>query len=361
MFSTPGGERIRDAREFARAPPRGCEPSFTHLLPVDCVMSSEIPPDADSAMSPEDAFDVVGEDTRIQILKALGEADEPLAYSELRDRIEYDSTNFHYHLKRLDGHFIRKTEAGYTLQQAGGRVVKAILSGVVTENPVLDRTPVETPCFLCGGDMELRYQQEVVGLFCADCGGTRAGPGARTEKAQRPADVVGTLGLPPAGVYDRTPSEILRAAEVWTVTQGQAVARDVCPWCSASLRHSVSACDDHDPVDGRCDSCNRRFGVLVHVTCTNCIFDQTSTGTSRLLSSPDVMAFMLDHGIDPISPDAFHLTAEETIRSTDPFEGCFTFTVDRDVLTVTVDDDFSVVDVTGDIPVGTREREDELS
>jgi hypothetical protein len=55
---------------------------------------------------------------------------------------------------------------------------------------------------------------------------------------------------------------------------------------------------------------------------------------------------MLDHGIDPISPDAFHLTAEETIHSTDPFEGSFTFSADADAITLTVNDSLSVIEVT---------------
>ncbi len=310
-------------------------------------MSSEPSPDGESAMSPDDAFTLVGDDTRIQILQAIGEADEPLTYSELFDRVDYDATNFHYHLKQLRGHFVRKTDDGYTLRQAGGRVVVAILSGAVTDYPVIERTSVETPCFLCGGDMELSYRQETVGLYCSDCGGRRSASSHPSGEAQAPNDVVGSLGLPPAGVEGRTPSEMIRAAEVWTVTQGQAVARDVCPWCSAALEHAVSACEDHDPSDGRCDACDRRFASLVHVSCQNCIFEQDSPLTARLLSDTTLMAFMLDHGIDPLAPDAFHLTnVEETIRSLDPFEAEFTFRADGDTLSLSVDDELSVVDAT---------------
>ena len=297
-------------------------------------------------MSPDDAFAIVGDDTRIQILQAIGEADEPLTYSELFDRVDYDSTNFHYHLKKLRGHFIRKIEDGYTLRQAGGRVVVAVLSGAVTDYPVVERTLVETPCFLCGGGMELSYRQETVGLYCPDCGGRRSASGESDEEGRAPSDIVGSLGLPPAGVEGRTPSEMIHAAEVWTASQGQAVARDVCPWCSASLKHAVSACDDHDPSNGRCDACDRQFASLVHVSCRNCIFEQDSALTSRLLSDTTLMAFMLDHGIDPLAPDAFHLTnVEEMVRSIDPFEAEFTFTADGDTLNLSVDGDPLVADV----------------
>lgn len=312
-------------------------------------MSSGSPSDGESAMSPDDAFATVGDDTRIQILQAIGEADKPLTYSELFDRVDYDSTNFHYHLKKLRGHFVCKTEDGYMLRQAGARVVVAILSGAVTDYPVIERTPVEIPCFLCGGGMELSYRQETVGLYCSDCGGRRSASSEPGGEDRSPSDVVGALGLPPAGVEGRTPSEMIHAAEVWTVSQGQAVARDVCPWCSASLEHAVSACEDHDPSDGRCGACDRRFASLVHVSCRNCIFEQDSALTARLLSNTTLMAFMLDHGIDPLAPEAFHLTnVEETVRSIDPFEAEFTFTADGDTLTLSVDGDLSVVAVSGD-------------
>lgn len=310
-------------------------------------MSPEPPPDGDSAMSPDDAFATVGDDTRIQILQTIGEADEPLTYSELFDRADYDGTNFHYHLKQLRGHFIRKTESGYTLRQAGARVVVAILSGSVTEYPVVERAAVDTPCFLCGGGMEMSYRQETIGLYCPDCGGRRSASGdTKTNDERTPSDVVGALGLPPAGVQGRQPSEMLNAAEVWTVTQGQAVARDVCPWCSSSLDHDVSACEVHDASEDRCTACDRRFASQVHVSCRNCIFEQDSALTSRLLSDTTLMAFMLDHDIDPLAPEAFHLTnVEETVRSVDPFEADFTFTCDGDSITLTVGNDLSVDEV----------------
>lgn len=92
----------------------------------------------------------MGDETRLRILRALGEAEEPLAFSELYRRVDYDDTaNFNYHLEILEGHFVRKTDDGYSLRHTGRRIVEAILSGTVTGDPVLEWTPVETPCFLC--------------------------------------------------------------------------------------------------------------------------------------------------------------------------------------------------------------------
>lgn len=92
-----------------------------------------------SALSPDDAFAVLGNDTRMKILQTLGEADEPLRFSELRDRIGVrDSGRFNYHLDKLTGHFITETDDGYALRPAGTRVVEAVLSRVVVDDLELD-------------------------------------------------------------------------------------------------------------------------------------------------------------------------------------------------------------------------------
>lgn len=302
-----------------------------------------------NGLSPHEAFDVVGDETRLQILQTLGEADRPLAFSELFDRIEYrDSGNFNYHLDKLNGHFLHKTDEGYVLRRAGARIVEAILSGAVTDSPVIERTPIETPCFLCGGQLELSYRQELVRVFCLDCGGTRGQSsdtqGSGTESAD---DVVGGVGLPPAGVHNRTPSELLDAGEIWSVAHGQASTRGVCPRCAAPINRSVNVCPNHDPTNGRCGECDQQFGVTTTTSCTNCIFGGESIFTTYLLGTTDLMGFLIDHGIDPIQPNAFHLTnVDEEILSVDPFEARFTFSADDESITLHVNDDLNIIDVT---------------
>lgn len=297
-------------------------------------------------LSPEAAFGVLGDETRLAILLALGRADGPLAFSALFDRIEYDTTaNFSYHLEKLLGHFVRETDDGYALRRVGERVVEAVLSGAVTESPVLDRTPVDEPCFRCGGTMEVSYREEAVGLYCPDCGGTR-GSGSETAawSADAEDDILGHVYLPPAGVRDRSPEALLRAAEVWTVAAAHARSRGVCPRCSAPVEHEIRACDDHDPGNGRCDTCDQRFAVTVYERCRNCIFAMSSIATIRLLASPELMAFMIDHGVDPMAPEGFHVSnlEREAVVTTDPFEARFTFAADDETITLTVDGDLEV-------------------
>lgn len=308
-------------------------------------MAPNSDPSKRGGLSPDEAFAILGDETRLQILRVLGETEGPLTFSELYSRTDYDRTpNFNYHLMKLVDHFVEKTDEGYVLRRTGRRVVEAVLSGAVTDAPVVKRTPVDTPCFLCGGQMEVSYREERLAIYCTDCGGTRSESSDTVDGPTEAAgDIIGGVGLPPAGVHGRTPTELLRAAEIWSVAHGQATTRSVCPRCSAPIDRTVRVCEDHDATDGRCDACGQRFAVTTAVNCTNCIFDGESVFTSYLLGTTEVMAFLLDHGIDPIQPEAFHLSEyEETVLSVDPFEARFTFTADNETLTLTIDDDLSV-------------------
>ncbi|MFB6187670.1 MAG: winged helix-turn-helix domain-containing protein, partial [Halobacteriaceae archaeon] len=174
-----------------------------------------------SRFSPDKAFAALGNKTRLQILKVLGKADGPLAFSEIFNRVEYeDTSNFDYHLEQLVGHFVSKTEEGYDLWQAGERIVEAVLSGAVTEDPILEPSVIDRPCPFCSADIRVAFQQERVEMHCTECPGMGSG-GYKDETKDR-FDEYGTLGhlfLPPAGIHGRTPKEVLEAAELWTATQ----------------------------------------------------------------------------------------------------------------------------------------------
>lgn len=292
---------------------------------------------------------MLGDETRLTILQALGEADDPLAFSDLFDRVQYDdASNFNYHLKKLRGPFVHKTEAGYALRQAGRRVIEAVLAEAPGEDTAIDRTGVDQRCFRCDAQTELSYHGGHVGLYCSSCGGTR-GDGSRTTvgRTVESGDVLGLLDLPPAGVVDRTPTDVLDAARFWTTSEAAALARELCPRCSAPLEHSRWICGDHDATDGHCDACGQQFAVVLDHNCTNCIYSVVSPFATYLLDTPELIGFIGDHGVDPLALAGFHLSRlDEEIRSTEPFEATVTFTADGEALSLTVDDDLSVVDVT---------------
>ena len=112
-----------------------------------------------SRVSPDEAFALVADETRLEILRMLAATDEPLAFSTLFHRSEYDTrSNFSYHLDKLDGHFISQTDEGYALRQAGRRVVEAVISGAVTDDPVVHRVPIDRQCPFCSAQIEVSYE-----------------------------------------------------------------------------------------------------------------------------------------------------------------------------------------------------------
>lgn len=300
-----------------------------------------------TALAPDEAFAVVGNETRVQILRTLGEAETPLSFTELRDRIGLrQGGQFNYHLDRLLAHFVRKTDEGYALRQAGRRVVEAVLSGAVTDAPVLERTLVEQTCPRCRAPVEVRYHQGHLEQFCTECAGTFG----RDDATQ--SGYLGCLMLPPAGLQARSTDEAVRAAWTWMNLRLLAIASGLCPNCSAALERWPSVCEDHDAAAGLCDRCDRRNAVQFHYRCTNCILDGTGDAAVCLAADTDLLAFLTDHGLDPVAPARISRVwrvccdYEEIVRSTDPFEVQFTFTIDDDTLTLTVGDDLSVIDAT---------------
>lgn len=299
-------------------------------------------------LSPENAFAILGNEVRLEVLQTLGTADEPLAYSELLERMDYDDPgNFSYHLDKLVGHFVGKSDEGYVLRRPGERVMEAVLSGAVTTDPVREPAETDWPCPLCSAPIEVGYQHERVTMYCPECPGIYGHRGSEDDGSTE-SGMLGFIPLPPSGVENRTAAEMRRVAEIWTATSMQAIARGVCPRCSGIIDHSIHVCEAHDESEGACEQCGRRFGAMASAGCANCVFDMKAPVAGHLSVYPEVMALMIEHGIDPVAPEGIfpYAAVDETILSTDPFEACYAYTVDDDALTLTVDGDLSVINVT---------------
>lgn len=309
--------------------------------------------DANGAMSPDAAFGVLGNETRMEILQTLGETDDPLSFSELRERVGMDdSGQFNYHLDKLVGHFVRDTDDGYALAKAGERVIEAVLSGAVTESPRLEPTCIDQPCPLCGSPVEVSYRSEWVATSCTECAGVYGESGAAGDAVPAGGMERGYLGgqpLPPAGVKGRTAAEVLHAADTWSSLEMLGASSGICPRCSAPIDREIRVCEEHESGVELCEACDRRHAVQVDQSCTNCPFSGDGAAVIGLAADTDVLAFQTSHGLNPITPTPeFYrvmLEYEEDLVSTDPFEARFTWTVDGDSLTLTVVDDLDVVDV----------------
>lgn len=307
-----------------------------------------------TTLPPDEAFKVLGNETRIRILQALGEATDPLSFTELRRTVGIDQgRQFNYHLDKVVGHFVQKSDDGYELRHPGERVVEAVLSGAVTDVPVIERTTIDHACELCDAPIEMRLEEERLDTYCTEC------PGLRSKEDPTGDGHLSGYFLPPAGVKGRTPEELFEAAWTWTHLELLSLSSDICPRCSATVDVGMSVCEDHETGASLCDECTNRYAMRLHFRCPNCIFSVTGTAPVYLISHTRLLDFLTSHGRNPVSPRdpaaVQHVvsTYDEEIVSRDPFEARLTFFIDGTSLTMTVDEDLSVVTTTGGEPLRT--------
>jgi hypothetical protein len=310
-------------------------------------MPSRTDPDT-TGVSPDDAFATLGNEIRFEIVRRLGDADEPLSFSELRSAVDVrDSGQFNYHLDKLVGHFLRKTDEGYILREAGERVVEAVLSGAVTEAPVMESTPVDETCHYCGGPVVVRYSQEQVDVFCTECTGAY-GEVHATGGVDIPEGYgwLGAMPLPPAGVDGRDAADVLEAAFTLGQTEFVASSQGICPRCSARTDRSMEACDEHEADGGVCPNCERRRSVMFAVECTNCNYTTGGGVLQGLFAETEFLRFMTSHGLNPVNPDSVtaYLDAiseyDVVVHSRSPLEVEVRLTIEGDTYSRTIDDAF---------------------
>lgn len=144
------------------------------------------------------AFDLLADETRVAILRALTEAwaeagsdgEYALSFSALRRATGVESSSrFNYHLGRLRGRLVRRTDAGYVFTYAGWRVARAVRESTFETTPDPDRAPVDGRCPDCGArSLATRYVNEWLRVDCRDCGTTATDAPAPPAVAGRNAD-----------------------------------------------------------------------------------------------------------------------------------------------------------------------------
>ncbi|WP_435065302.1 DUF7351 domain-containing protein [Halobaculum sp. EA56] len=299
-----------------------------------------VDPAAD-AFDPAAAFALLGDATRLRILRELWEAQRDaddlggggVPFETLRDRAGVDdSGRFNYHLGRLTDRFVERTDGGYRLRFAGSRVVGALLEG--TYAPGDDLTmPVDGACWACEGDLELRYADERVHVRCADCG----------------VDTT-DFGCPPGVLAGRPAEEVPRVVDTHLRTLLARARRGICPNCSGPMRVSVGpAGAAPERRDDDAEAAEDEDAPVATVRCDRC-GDRIRAGLPTVLfDRPAVTAFCYDRGLDPEAKPLWvvldGLDAEATALGGDPYRASVTFHAGDDALTVTVDADGAVVAV----------------
>lgn len=307
-----------------------------------------------------DAFELLGNETRLAILLALWEAYVPhsegngVPFSDLRERVGIrDSGQFNYHLGKLEGRFIKKSENGYELRRSGRKLVQSIISGTGIEEPTLEPTEIDVPCPECGAPTAITYENVFAYQVCTEC------PGFGDPRDEHPAGVLVAWTFEPTGLSSRSAEEVFTASTIKNFGRIAMRFEEICPDCSGPVEWSLDICENHEVVSGqRCPNCGRSNAILVRETCTVCKSAGHGSPGIKVLLHPAVISFYYEHGVEIgftgslDFEDISRILAlvkefEEEVLSTDPPRIRVTASHEGDELHLTLDQDMNVIEVSG--------------
>lgn len=302
-----------------------------------------------------DAFSVLGNETRLSIMLALWDEFEPFApeeeavsFTNLRNRVGVNQgAQFNYHLDKLVGRFVRKTDAGYELRRAGLKIVRAVIAGSGIEDPSIDPTEIDLSCIACGAPTAITYEDEWLYLVCTECDGFFA------EYHDRPGGILKGMAFDPAGLTDRTPEEMWGAAYPTMIQCLESAVRGVCDICSGTMEYTLDICQDHAEEDV-CDACGRRIALMARFHCPVCKNHHAAPPRTIVTQHPAVIAFYYDRGVSiRYEVDDFEGTRqldrliknhEQELVSTDPIRIRVRIPYESDELALVLDEHLAVVE-----------------
>ncbi len=287
-------------------------------------------------LAPAEAFAIIGNETRLKILQILFEEKfRPMTFAELRKRVGMrDGSQFNYHLKKLEGPFVRKTDEGYDLRHAGFNVVRTIVEGSFTDHPRIPPFETGGPCVECGAPLHAQYEHEMVFVRCSSC------------------EAMHAMGmLPPGALIGRTDHEMLTAFDRWRRQNFGLAVNGICYMCGGKNTGTLV----RDPEDVRIkapvspiDFPSSDLGIKYQ--CEQCdVWDFGSAG-QHILDHPDVIAFHRDHGIDLNAVPFWELdwvisNERTTVVTEEPLRVRVTIPLNNEELRTTLDETFGVSNV----------------
>ena len=269
---------------------------------------------------PEEVFGLLSDETRLSILRVLGEADdETVRFSDLQAAVGLpDSGQFNYHLHKLVGRFVRKTDEGYGLSLAGKQLVGALLAGTYTASAeTTEPLPVAAPCPRCGGAVVATYANDVVETTCLDC-----------------EEWYNQVAVPP-GILDQfDPADLPAVFDRWLVAVIQWTHAGFCHNCAGRVSGRLVLTDDHPQ------------GVRVDYPCERCGEEASVSAVVPVLLHPTGAGFLFDQGIDlrhtPLWEVSTRVDEAVSIVSEDPPTLEVTLAVGDEHLRARIDRDLTV-------------------
>lgn len=263
---------------------------------------------------------------RIAILLALREGG-PRSFVELQNAAGFeDSGRFNYHLDRLLGRFVTKSERGYDLRAAGAKAVNIVTDERFGESPPPVDCAVDADCPNCGACLRARYEDENVEIICSEC------------------SVLVHYGyFPPRGRTTRDATDLFAAYGKRLWRDFTLAYRGVCPYCSGRMDTRVER-DPHYhlqyPAVSECRDCGSEIATAVGL---------------RLLVDPTVVAFLHEHGVGvddrPFWEFDFCIDdSEVSVASERPFRVTVPIEQGEETLRVTVDESGDIVETSRTTP-----------
>lgn len=228
----------------------------------------------ESGIQPAEVFAHLADANRFDIIRTIAEAERAaLPFSTLYERSNFDdSGQFNYHLDRLVGPFVRKTDDGYQLRHSALIVYRLAVSGFLSNRGEAELTSVETACPRCGyAHLTAVYEDDRFWVRCDDC--------------ERRATVA---PFPPRALpnYDieRTPA----AFDRYTLGSVVRAVENVCPWCASPLSAALEPVDDEWPT----------VEWVIHRSCDHCQGWIYTRVNDLLRLHPAVISFYYERGVD---------------------------------------------------------------
>src|SRR6056297_1932154 len=233
------------------------------------------------SLHPTEVFGLVADETRMGILRALAEAPREeygsdLTFSELRELAGVrDSGQFNYHLDTLVGHFVDRSEEGYSLSYVGRLLYRTVIAGFFTKETSFSDLDAGSSCLGCGASLVAEYDGAVFEIECPDCG-------RQHEQVE----------FPPSAAETWEGEDLLRAFDQYVRHNLLLMSRDICMWCAGPMPAEVRLREDRR-LTGDVEST-----AYVARSCENCQGFMWTTPGENVLYHPAVVSFFHERGVD---------------------------------------------------------------
>lgn len=269
-----------------------------------------------------DVFELLSHPDRLSILRTLVEVsrsggDRTVRFTDLRDRSAIDDNGrFNYHLGRLVGVLVTRTNGRYRLSDFGHRVLAPMVAGAYDDDARPDEIESPGRCYRCGNRLSVVAESNVLRVVCEE--------GHVTNH--------GLLGYP--NVIDASPEAALEALALLNRHGIELAVNGVCPICHGHVEGSVAESEAADAYlfEAPCASCGNQYAISIG---------------GRVLADRETARFLHEHGRDPRRTPTwafpFARLRAERLVSEDPFRVAVEIVEDADRLAVVVDRSGDVV------------------